>query len=87
MIYRNIDEDLRLLTMAKRYWTEDQLSKEQVHWILGNEGYSEREINNAISDYYNIYIRSDIMVYYFIAPVILLITMVLLIIKLLYLIY
>ena len=75
MSYRNIDEDIRLLTMAKRYWTEEQLTKEQVHWVLKSEGYSEREIDNAISDYYSIHMRSDIMLHHYIAPVVLLIVM------------
>lgn len=75
MSYRNIDEDIRLLTMAKRYWTEEQLTKEQVHWVLKGEGYSEREIDNAISDYYSIHMRSDIMLHNYIAPIILLIVM------------
>ena len=76
MSYRNIDEDIRLLTMAKRYWTEEQLTKEQGHWVLRGEGYSEREIDNAISDYYSIHMRSDIMLHHYIAPVVLLIVMI-----------
>ena len=80
-MYRNIDEDIRLLTMARRYWTEDQLSKEQVHWVLKGEGYSEREIDNAISDYYSIHLRSDIMLHNFIAPVVLVIVMIVLALK------
>jgi hypothetical protein len=80
-MYRNIDDDARLLNMAKRYWSEDQLTKEQVHWVLKSEGYSEKEINNAISDYYSIYIRSDILLHHFIAPVLLLFVMVYLVIK------
>ena len=74
-MYRNIDEDARLLNMAKRYWSEDQLSKEQVHWVLKGEGYSEREIDNAISDYYAIHLRSNIMLHHYIAPIVLLIVM------------
>lgn len=81
MSYRNIDEDIRLLTMAKRYWTEEQLTKEQVHWVLKSEGYSEREIDNAISDYYSIHIRSDIMLHHYIAPIVLVIVMIVLILK------
>lgn len=81
MTYRNIDEDIRLLNMAKRYWSEDGLTKEQVHWVLKSEGYSEREINNAINDYYAIHLRSDIMLHHFIAPLVLLIAMIILILK------
>ena len=80
-MYRNIDEDARLLSMAKRYWSEDQLTKEQVHWVLKSEGYSEKEIENAISDYYNVYLRSNILLHHFIAPVLLLFVMVYLVIK------
>jgi hypothetical protein len=80
-MYRNIDDDARLLNMAKRYWSEDQLTKEQVYWVLSSEGYSEREIDNAISDYYAIHLRSDIMLHHFIAPVVLVIAMIVLVIK------
>jgi len=80
-MYRNIDGDARLLNMAKRYWSEDQLTKEQVYWVLKSEGYSEREIDNAISDYYAIHLRSDIMLHHFIAPVVLVIVMIILVIK------
>ena len=77
-MYRNIDEDIRLLTMARRYWSEEQLSKEQVHWVLKDEGYSEKEIENAISDYYYIHIRSNILLHHFIAPIVLVIVMIVL---------
>lgn len=80
-MYRNIDEDTRLLNMAKRYWSEDQLTKEQVHWVLSSEGYSDREIDNAISDYYSIHLRSNIMLHHFIAPVVLFIVMIVLVLK------
>jgi len=80
-MYRNIDEDTRLLNMAKRYWSEDQLTKEQVHWVLSSEGYSDREIDNAISDYYSIHLRSTIMLHHFIAPVVLFIVMIVLVLK------
>ena len=34
-MYRNIDEDERLLIMARRYWdAEDQLTEEQLHWVF-----------------------------------------------------
>lgn len=81
MSYRNIDEDIRLLTMAKRYWAEEQLTKEQVNWVLKSEGYSEREIENAISDYYSIHIRSNIMLHHFIAPIVLVIVMIALVVQ------
>ena len=71
-MYRNIDEDERLLVMARRYWDEeDQLTEQQLRWVLKNDGYSEDEIDNAISDYFAIHIRPSIHFYHFIAPVIL----------------
>ncbi len=80
-MYRNIDEDERLLVMARRYWDkEDQLTEEQLHWVLKNEGYSKDEIDNAISDYFAIHIRSNILFHYWIAPIILTIVMVILVI-------
>ena len=68
MNYRNIDQDVRLLKMAERYWTEDQLTKEQVHWVLSSEGYSQKEIDNAIADYYSIHLRSNWLLHPFIGP-------------------
>ena len=75
-MYRNIDEDERLLTMARRYWDEeDQLTEKQLYWVLTNEGYSRREIDSAISDYWSIHIRSNILIHYWIAPIILVVVM------------
>ena len=71
-MYRNIDVDERLLIMARRYWDEeDSITEEQVHWVLRDEGYSKDEIDNAISDYFAIHIRSNILFHYWIAPIIL----------------
>ena len=79
-MYRNIDEDERLLNMARRYWdTEDSITEEQVHWVLRDEGYSKNEINNAINDYWSIHIRSNILFHYWIAPIILVAVMIALI--------
>lgn len=85
-MYRNIDEDIRLFKTAQRYWNEEQLTKEQVHWLLKNEGYSEKEVDNAINDYYMAHIRPNNMVHYFLWPVVLLITATCLVIRLYYLI-
>tara|TARA_Y100000401_G_C8140301_1_gene134546 strand:- start:66 stop:329 length:264 start_codon:yes stop_codon:yes gene_type:complete len=75
-MYRNIDEDERLLIMARRYWDEeDQLTEKQLYWVLTNEGYSRREIDSAISDYWSIHIRSNILIHYWIAPIILVVVM------------
>lgn len=87
-MYRNIDQDERLLVMARRYWDEeDQLTEEQIHWVLNNEGYSKDEIDNAISDYFAIHIRSNILLHYWIAPIVLLIIMLVLVYQLYFLIY
>jgi hypothetical protein len=76
-MYRNIDEDERLLVMAKRYWDEqDQLTEEQLRWVLKNESYSDDEIDNAISDYWSVHIRSDILLHHWIAPIVLTIIMI-----------
>ena len=76
-MYRNIDVDERLLNMARRYWDKDDpLTEEQVHWVLRDEGYSKDEIDNAISDYFAIHIRSNILLHYWIAPIVLTIVMI-----------
>ena len=81
-MYRNIDEDERLLIMVRRYWDqEDQLSEKQLYWVLENEGYSKKEIENAVSDYWTIHIRSNILLHHFIAPVVLLIVMIVLVMQ------
>jgi hypothetical protein len=75
-MYRNIDVDERLLNMARRYWdAEDSITEEQVHWILRDEGYSKDEIDNAISDYFAIHLRSDILLHHWIAPIVLVVVM------------
>ena len=79
-MYRNIDEDERLLVMARRYWDEqDQLTEEQLRWVLKNEGYSEDEIDNAINDYWAVHIRSNILLHHWIAPIVLTLIMIALI--------
>jgi hypothetical protein len=57
-MYRNIDEDVKLLKFAKRYHSEDSLTIDQLKYIAKQDGYSEREIELAINDYYWIYIHS-----------------------------
>ena len=76
-MYRNIDVDERLLNMAARYWDKDDpLTEEQVHWVLRDEGYSKNEIDNAISDYWDIHLRSNILLHHWIAPIVLTIVMI-----------
>jgi hypothetical protein len=58
MDYRNIDTDLDLLVGAKRYYL-GELSIDQLYWELQSEGYSEKEIDLAIHDYYLIYVRTN----------------------------
>lgn len=76
MQYRNIDEDIKLLKAAQRYWTEDSLTIEQLYWVLGNEGYSEKEVDNAIGDYYYIHIRPERIINYLYTVSIVLISLV-----------
>ena len=69
--------DERLLNMARRYWdAEDPITEEQVHWVLRDEGYSKDEIDSAISDYWDIHISSNILLHYWIAPIVLTIVMI-----------
>lgn len=76
-MYRNIDVDERLLNMARRYWdSEDPITEEQAHWVLRDEGYSKDEIDNAISDYWDIHLRSNILLHHWIAPVVLVVVMI-----------
>ena len=76
-MYRNIDEDERLLIRVRRYWDkDDQLTEKQLYWVLTNEGYSREEIDNAISDYFAIHIRSNILLHYWIAPIVLVVVMI-----------
>jgi hypothetical protein len=76
-MYRNIDVDERLLNMARRYWDEeDSITENQVYWVLKDEGYSEQEIDNAISDYWSIHLRSNILLHHWIAPIVLVIVMI-----------
>ena len=66
--------------MARRYWDEeDQLTEEQFKWVLKNEGYSKDEIDNAISDYWAIHVRSSILLHHWIAPIVLTLIMIALI--------
>lgn len=83
MSYRNIDENSRLLQMAERYWQESNLTKDHLYLVLKPEGFSEKEIDNAISDYYQIHLRSNIFFNCFIIPI----SIILLIIFLLYQVY
>lgn len=64
MEYRNIDNDYTLYKTTKRYYEQNDLNKQQLVWILTNDGYSEDEVNKAIYDYYLIYVRTNKIVYY-----------------------
>lgn len=56
--YRNIDTDYVLYRVVSRYWS-GEISLDQVYWKLESEGYSKREIELAIYDYYLVYIRTN----------------------------
>ena len=73
---RNIDQDVRLLIMARRcHDPEDQLTEKQMTWVLESEGYSKSEIENALFDYYEIHVKSQILLHHWIAPVVLVLVM------------
>jgi hypothetical protein len=63
MNYRNIDEDINLYKGAKRYWS-NQITRNQLYWVLGDKGYSEKEVDKSIEDYYLIHIRPEILINY-----------------------
>jgi hypothetical protein len=48
--------------LTKRYYSEDSLTIDQLKYIAGLEGYSEKEIDLAINDYYWIRIYSNILI-------------------------
>jgi len=48
--------------LTKRYYSEDSLTIDQLKYIAGLEGYSEKEIDLAINDYYWIHIYSNILI-------------------------
>jgi hypothetical protein len=61
MEYRNIDQDIVLLKSAKRYWQEE-ITLDQLNWILKDQGYSEPEIDHAITDYYYVYLWPNVLI-------------------------
>jgi hypothetical protein len=63
MNYRNMDEDINLYKGAKRYWS-NQITRNQLYWVLGDKGYSEKEVDKSIEDYYLIHIRPEILINY-----------------------
>lgn len=65
MNYRNIDNDYRLYNHVGRFY-RNELTKTQLVWILKEANYSDREINNALNDYFEIHIRSNNIAYYLI---------------------
>lgn len=79
--YRNIDTDVKLLKFARRYHSED-ITLNQLEYIAGLEGYSKKEIECAIYDYYLIYIRPDELVKNYILPIGLALFILLILIKL-----
>jgi hypothetical protein len=59
--YRNIDTDVELYNAAKQYWSE-QITKQEMYDNLANKLYSKTEADRAISDYYYIYIYSNVLI-------------------------
>ena len=73
MEYRNIDTDYILYFVCKRYY-QGELNQDQVYWKLESEGYSKKEIENAIYDYYLIYVRVQKIQVFFVYCVIMMIS-------------
>lgn len=59
MEYRNIDNDYVLHKTVKRYYEQNDFNKQQLIWILTNDGYSEDEVDKAVYDYYLVYVRTN----------------------------
>jgi hypothetical protein len=59
--YRNIDTDLELKKAARRYWTEEGFTKDDMVQAIRQHGYSEWEAERAINDYYQVYVLSRTM--------------------------
>jgi len=59
--YRNIDTDPELYKAAKQYWSEN-ITKQEMYDYLTNKVYSKTEADKAVSDYYYIYIYSNILI-------------------------
>jgi hypothetical protein len=58
--YRNIDTEIELKKNARRYWTEEEFTKEDLVQAVRQHGYSEWEADRAINDYYQVYVQSKI---------------------------
>jgi hypothetical protein len=61
-MYRNIDDDIKLFKFAKRYHLEESLTIDQLKYVAKQDGYSEKEIELAINDYYWVHIHSKIII-------------------------
>lgn len=59
MIYRNIDEDINLYKIVKKYY-DDLITLDQAEWLLEEKGYSKSEIEKAFHDYYLCHVRPNI---------------------------
>lgn len=67
--YRNIDTDIKLLKFARRFHSEDELTLDQLKYLASQDGYSEREIDLAVNDYYLVYVRPEEIVWNYILPI------------------
>lgn len=59
MLYRNIDEDINLYKIMKKYY-DCSITSDQAEWLLEEKGYSESEIEKAFHDYYLCHVRPNI---------------------------
>ena len=67
--------------MARRcHDPKDQLTEKQMKWVLESEGYSHSEIDNALFDYYEIHVKSQILLHHWIAPLVLVVVMIALVV-------
>ena len=57
--YRNIDTDFELKKAARKYWTEEGFTKDDMIQAIRQQGYSEWEAERAINDYYQVYVQSQ----------------------------
>lgn len=64
---RTIDDDPALLAAARRFH-EGELTEKQMHWTLGDRGYSKEEIESALNDFRWIHVEAPLKVRNFLLP-------------------
>lgn len=65
--YRNIDTDYTLYFHVGRYYKKE-INIIQLKYVLNDKGYSEKEIDSAISDYYYAYLHIFYLLNTFLIP-------------------